>query len=578
MKGPVQNVISICSFVAVLLPLEVLSKPAPQDDDNLVTIELLSEDSNPDVLVRREADSNLPDRLSFMVSTTNGEVTLRMKRSKLLSTVTSHSDVSRPFSNDVAVYTDVTNGASIIVRRDESQYNLHGSFLHGETEWYLEPSDRRRRDSGRKSHTLLRGRPNAEIISFAGDTVLDDQPHVEILSLEERDRYRLQRLATLQGETTNNTRRELKLLDRQPEREITVKTKRTTVEHVIELVFVVDHADYKKWVDYKGAFNAINEMTIWYTYIAEGIDIRYKTISDPDIQLSTRVILLKILTSDGEDDFIEDLITSGTFNPDDGVLAFRAWYQDPVNGIPNADHYMYFTGFDIKHVIGVAILDAACTASAVSISENDFTALVAVVAAHELAHSFSSDHDHEISGCHQDKGNIMAPVVTVPVATGNRGNPWRFSSCSVASIKAYLSGVTCTEPQNTGTTDRLPAPSGDDRAGIAQGRDEQCRNFFKSNASSFCSGWSGGENSMCGGMLCTVPDSPSECIAIIPLEYTACGNGKWCRTGLCLDEDEEPTDPPPIQPGPQTIFDCISYLLGRDFKGLLICFADVFFG
>ncbi|GFN95925.1 flocculation protein flo11-like [Plakobranchus ocellatus] len=86
-------------------------------------------------------------------------------------------------------------------------------------------------------------------------------------------------------------------------------------------------------------------MTIWYTYIAEAINIRYRTIVDPDIAIGTVVTSFKILTNESDDDFIEDLIDSGSFDGISGLNAFRSWYQDPANGIPMADHYMYFTGY-----------------------------------------------------------------------------------------------------------------------------------------------------------------------------------------------------------------------------------------
>ncbi|GFS02005.1 hypothetical protein ElyMa_001112500, partial [Elysia marginata] len=81
---------------------------------------------------------------------------------------------------------------------------------------------------------------------------------------------------------------------------------------------------------------------------------------------------------------------------------------------------------------------------------------------------------------------IMTPVLTLPVATDNKGNPWRFSYCSIAFIKEYLNSVTCTLPRNTGTTDALPAPTGNDRAGITLDRDNQCRHHLQDNSSYYC--------------------------------------------------------------------------------------------
>ncbi|KAK3773404.1 hypothetical protein RRG08_067123 [Elysia crispata] len=572
MRTPHKNVLWVSIVTLCFLFSEVVLVPSSDIQEHFVDIELLSEDSYQDARVRREVDTNLPDQLNFHVPLNKGEVTLRMKRSRLLPTVTSDSDVITPFSKDVAVYTDVHSGAAMIARREESEYSLQGSFLHDQEEWHLEPVERATRGAGgRKSHRLMKGRPNVETISFAGDAYVDNEPPVEILSLSQRNRYRLQRLARLNGKGNN-------------------ESQRAAVEHIVEMVFVVDHADYQKWVSYKGAANAVNEMTIWYTYIAETIDIRYRTISDSDIAVGSKVIHLKILTTDSEDDFIEDLISSGTFDGGEGLDAFRTWYQEPSSNIPNADHYMYFTGFDIQGASGVAYQDRVCTASGVSITENTFTAGVGAVAAHEFGHSLSASHDVNTGSCSDSTANIMAAIFSIPVTTANRGNPWRFSSCSISSIKSYLSGVTCTEPQNTGSTDVLPAPSGNNRAGIALDRDDQCKQYFQNSASSYCSNsasfycsgvqsQNGGESSLCGGMFCAIPTNPGFCETVLPLEYTTCGSGKWCKTGSCVDEGVEPTNPPTEEPTePQTIFDCIPFLFRGDFLGLLTCFRDVLFG
>ncbi|GFS02042.1 A disintegrin and metalloproteinase with thrombospondin motifs 1 [Elysia marginata] len=317
--------------------------------------------------------------------------------------------------------------------------------------------------------------------------------------------------------------------------------------------------------------------TLKFSSFISQIDIRYRTISDSDIAVGTRVIHLKILTTDSEDDFIEDLISSGTFDGGAGLNAFRTWIMDPSNGIPNADHYMYFTGFDIRSASGVAYQDRVCTASGVSISENTFSAGVGTVAAHELGHSLSASHDSSTLSCSDSTGHIMTAIFSIPVTSSNRGNPWKFSSCSISSIKSYLGTVSCTQPGNTGTTDTLPPPTGNDRAGIALDRDNQCKQYFRDSSSSYCSGvqnQNGGESNLCSGMFCSRPSNPSICETVLPLEYTTCGSGKWCRLGFCVDEGVEPTNAPPGEgpSTPQNIFDCIPFLLRGDWIGLLTCF------
>ncbi|KAK3773410.1 hypothetical protein RRG08_067129 [Elysia crispata] len=317
--------------------------------------------------------------------------------------------------------------------------------------------------------------------------------------------------------------------------------------------------NYNGFVSYYGSSEASNELTVWYTYVAEGIDIRYRTIIDSDIVIGTKVTLLKVLTIDAEDDFIEDLISSGAFDGGEGLDAFRNWIQDGANGIPNADHYMYFTGFSISGAVGIAYLSRVCTTSGVSITENDFSAFTAEVAAHELGHSLSALHDGNNPGCSDSTLNVMNAISTIPIPSSTRGNPWSYS---------------CTEPSNTGSTDALPAPTGDDRAGIAQDRDDQCKLFFESSSSGYCSSQqnnNGGESNLCSGMFCSNPASSRSCRAMIPLEYTNCGSGKWCRTGFCLDEGVEPTNPPPGPSVPQSIFDCVPFLLRLDFLGLVFC-------
>ncbi|KAK3773417.1 hypothetical protein RRG08_067132 [Elysia crispata] len=355
------------------------------------------------------------------------------------------------------------------------------------------------------------------------------------------------------------------------------------------------------------------------------IDIRYRTISDPDIAIRTKVTFWKVLKTDAEDDFIEDLISSGTFDPMQGVNAFRNWIQDSSNGIPNADHYMYFTGvwatyisnadhymyftgFSLRGAIGYAYFDRVCTASGVSITfvcvsrqrekrllDDTYNVMnagglpvPASVTGESLEVCLSQPQSRGILGSLPVPASVTGnpwrfacPSLShggLPVPASVTGNPWRFSKCSIASFKSYLSSVSCTEPQNTGSTDTLPTPTGNARPGIALDRDDQCRQSYRNSASSYCStaqDQQGGESELCRGMYCTEPGDPSLCGVIVPLEYTSCGSGKWCRVGFCLDEGVEPTNPPPGPPGPYTIFDCFPFLLRFDLLGLIICLRNV---
>ncbi|RUS85439.1 hypothetical protein EGW08_006830 [Elysia chlorotica] len=323
----------------------------------------------------------MPDHLRFEVPVARQPVTLNMKRTKLLPTATSTSDLTQPFLKDAAVYTDVNHLGSMIVRRNRGrQYSLQGSFVHDQAEWHLEPLSRvRRQADGNVSHRLLAEPPDEETISYVGDAIEDeepeyshkeiifyawdaindDEPAVEILSLEARNYYRLLKLNKHKAGGTNVTHGSIPDEPEDLQKNGTVN--RASVEHVVEMVFVADYADYQK------------------------------SISDPNLSIGTRVTFLKILTRDSDDDFIEDLTSSGVFDGPAALSAFRTWYQEPANGIPNADHYMLFTGFDMQNYIGIAYLSRLCTASGVSITENRFNAWVAKTAAHEVGHRASKN-------------------------------------------------------------------------------------------------------------------------------------------------------------------------------------------
>ncbi|RUS79919.1 hypothetical protein EGW08_012307 [Elysia chlorotica] len=429
-------------------------------NQHIVDVALLSEKSSGNVRIQRDLSSNLPELLNFHIPTTKANVTLQLRQSSLLPVVTDHLEPNTPFIEDAAVYTDVANGASFIVRKDGNQYTLQGTFFQAHEEWNLEPVDRALREAdGANPHKLQSADLDAGVISLVGDAIESDLPHVEVLTVEERTRFYLQNLAG-KGENVNKT----KIKDHGERRQINGKSKRAPVSHMVEMAFIVDYADYQRWVSYSSS--PVSAATLWYTYIAEAVNIRYRTIIDSSIRIGTKVKYLRIFTQSSED-FMRSLTFFGSFDGVQGIRAFRSWVSSSGNRVPNSDHYMYFTGYDIRgSTIGIAYVSTACTSSGVSLTENSFNAGVGYVAAHELGHSLSMRHDRDMPGCTDDTYNVMSAIYRLPISTTYRGNGWKFSSCSKASMKSYLSRVSCTQPGNTGSYDRLPAPTGNNRGGL----------------------------------------------------------------------------------------------------------------
>ncbi|GFO49831.1 A disintegrin and metalloproteinase with thrombospondin motifs 1, partial [Plakobranchus ocellatus] len=410
----------ILHFVCTLSQISVESL----EEEYLVDVRLLWEESDAGDRWKRDVDSGLPDHLSFAVPVQETDMTLRMRRSRLIPTATSHSPLStiyvepiytkasrkaststvtgletatdqsivpptpptksgsesgertRETKRNAAVYTDPDKRAALIVKRDYDQYSLEGSFYHAEKEWSIQPLTR----IGR-SHLISPISVASNDGQAVSDEILIDEPPVEVLNLEDRNRYRLERLGLGQdGDGQQTSERQARGVEGYR------RMKRSVTSHTIEIAFIVDYADYEKWVEYKGESNAATEMTLWYTYIAEAIKIRFETIDKSVLDITTVVNFLRILTNETDDDFIEVLINSGTFSGSTGLENFTTWYQDPANNISNADHYMYFTGFDISSASGIAYVGTTCTVYGVSLVENGFTAGTAVIASHELGH------------------------------------------------------------------------------------------------------------------------------------------------------------------------------------------------
>ncbi|BFZ11344.1 hypothetical protein BsWGS_14383 [Bradybaena similaris] len=271
-------------------------------------------------------------------------------------------------------------------------------------------------------------------------------------------------------------------------------------------------------------------MRLWYTYVAESINMRYRSIQDAEISLRVVVTVLKILNNAQASTFISSLKnTAGAVDGMAGLNAIKSWYPTQPD-LPSSDHYMLFTGLDIMGAAAFAYRGQVCTDSSVSICENTFTGSVAGLAAHELGHSLSAVHDADTKGreaCTDDDQFIMSTIFHPPVSSDQKGNPWKFSPCSIKSFKSYLSEVSCTLPENTLRENILPTAPAGHRAGEVLSRDAQCRLSFRDARSSFCQELqehNGGMADLCGRMFCSIPDGkPGRCSSMIPQEFTPCG-------------------------------------------------------
>ncbi|XP_059139311.1 mucin-5AC-like [Physella acuta] len=496
--------------IAILFWFSSFSTSSPissTSEDMEVTLTLLSERFDPMTRHKRSADSNLPDQLLFHLPLNQEHVKLRLVRTEALRVITSDPEsthTANQLLEDTGVYTDQQLKSALIVERRGGDYQLIGTFVHKNKEWDLAPSGRSKRDV----HTIKPVRVHNETISFVGDVVEDTQERPEVNKRRRVDKP---------GASSRH--------------------KRALTQHNIEVAMVVDNTDYSRFVSYYGSTQALAQMRLWYTYVAAALNIRYQSIQDTEIAVSTSVTVLKILTNPTDDKFIKDITTSGQFSGTTGLQVLANWYQNQTD-IPASDHYMLFTGLDIIGASGIAYSARTCTKNGVSITENSFTGTVSGVAAHELGHSLSAIHDADTqSVCSDASQNIMATIFRSPVDPGNEGNPWTFSSCSRSAIKTYLKSVTCTQVTSS-ITNALPPPVEGQRPGEVLSLDDQCRLSFRDTSSFYCKNVQvayGGEAQLCGGMYCSIPNDPDGyCQTTIPQEYSPCGSSYWCVAGKCI--------------------------------------------
>ncbi|KAK6960539.1 GPI-anchored protein PB15E9.01c [Biomphalaria glabrata] len=473
-----------------------------------VTVNLVSETLSSRHRARRDATPSpvMPEKLIFQMTLQGKSVVLRLAKSSLLPVVTDDVETTlqaNKVPEDSAVYTDAAHRSSFVVHRNNGRYSLKGTLSVSDASWSLEPLQQEAAVTKSQNHRAIR-RLEAPAIHYGNDAILDKLERPELIHS--------------------------KKLYRHPGH----RQRRAVTRHVIEVAFIVDYADYQKWVALYGDTDALIRMRLWYTSVADALRALYESITDPDISITTSVTVLKILTTAAADTFIANITTNGQFDAGTGLSVLASWAQLQAD-IPLSDHYMLFTGRDVIGVSGIALLARTCTSFGVSIVENDFSGLTAQVAAHELGHSISSDHDSQTGGvCSDTDQYIMAAISAVNVELGNEGKPWKFSNCSINSFKTYLTSKTCTRPEYTSTVDVLPAPQVGQRAGEVLSKDDQCRLALNYPQSSYYAGSAADQAKLCSGMWCFSPLGNGIITLVRPLAYTSCGTNMICLQGFCV--------------------------------------------
>ncbi|ESO83172.1 hypothetical protein LOTGIDRAFT_236771 [Lottia gigantea] len=528
----------------------VASAAAPATAGNLgyVQIKLLSTSAS-DYTREKRAAGHMPEHLAFEVDSPLEKHVLRLTRSSGIPTYIASASGTTELTNDArdhAVYVDRSRRSVVMVKRSApstDKYTLTGELQLADTMVHIEPSSRPRRSENVSQD--LDEKINEHSNPEGLHTILKASPIYHGNDAREKaDRKKRNVFENMKTYVDDKIRR----------------VKRQTSVYTVELCIIADFSVYSHFFgisnDIALTFTAIRNI---YSFYAEQIKVRYDNVNKVDSTIDINIVIsgLVILAEASLSGFSETNKNGNELDAGVALDAFDVYVVNPPTGVtlPLSDHYMVFTRYDLTSTgstppnanAGLANLGTLCdqvttTNEATSIVEDYNTAGVGAIAAHELGHGLSAEHDDPTNGCMETTGDnfVMSAVLSFPdsVAVGNR--PWVFSGCSINFFKTYLSSANCVAGNNYGDGELVP----DVLAGQFLNSDMQCKRRY-GQASYFCRNVetyqdADGFVEMCYTTYCFIGDG---CSAIFPQRYTTCGNKKWCIEGQCVQSAMAPETP-----------------------------------
>ncbi|XP_053385079.1 uncharacterized protein LOC128550301 [Mercenaria mercenaria] len=339
-----------------------------------------------------------------------------------------------------------------------------------------------------------------------------------------------------------------------------------TKKYNLEILAVIDYGVYRRFYkaskqgteaakDNEAKFN----LKKYFSHVFNGVDMLYQTIDDPEFSLSVAVSGFIIADKpdvspwttphiDRNPEGRHDLLVSV---PLDELLR----WSFSARNLPENDHIMLLTDYDLysmdsgsidKRTAGYARVGSVCSMDSVSVIEDHGGFQSINAAAHELGHGLGSRHDGKMNSCNPKDQYIMTAHGGFETET-TKGNPWRFSPCSIAYFKDYISRLRphhcLSDPVDIFDRDEyikfISTHPGQDYT-----PNEQCQDIL--GLDSFY-GWGpelGKFSDICTEMSCKVPGASRSYRVYKAATGTSCGDKKWCMEGRCVfGEKAPPKDP-----------------------------------
>ncbi|CAG2244048.1 unnamed protein product [Mytilus edulis] len=231
------------------------------------------------------------------------------------------------------------------------------------------------------------------------------------------------------------------------------RQKRATGSNQIELLIVCDYAIYDYWLGQSEASTpseketeALTSVRQYYAFVLNGMDAMYKNVQTTDYTISVLFAGIVIAQMPNDAPWTESIKnTASSPNTVDSLAAlnkFTAWIQANSSHLPERDHSMLFSRYDLSYNgnngnAGLAFTGAICSVQSQSIVQDAFNFIIITVAAHELGHSLSAQHDGYENSCDVNGAYIMASSSS-PQQDTTATHPWIFSTCSTDYFRSQI--------------------------------------------------------------------------------------------------------------------------------------------
>ena len=517
-----------------------------KNSEELVTITLIDNRITHSRRQRREADT-FPPILQFNLTSNTKHIELFLRRNSLKAAVPYYTQVYDEIvkhtpanEKKIKFYTDVEQTAAIGIHCAESGHNTECNYvLNGNLVINGEFHVIRRRSVDIFSpHVLVQ---TEETYNFGTD-YRDIPEEINIGLTRKSD-------SLVSGRSAGGGNPD------------------TVTHYKVELLPVVDFAVYEYWYNLQDPgkteaekyAGAVDSLTEYYAYVINTMNVHYESIRG--VPWDIEIIYAGIYVADvpAASNWTESLKVTRTgdrlwIEAKQALDRFKAWLE-VVTGLPDYDHAMAFTGYEMYRVdssnnelpgvLGLAWIASLCRKQnnqfyENSVIEDHSEAIIGHVAAHELGHNLGALHDGQNNDCSSSKRYVMAP--SIGVRTSEKGiNRFIFSNCSVDYFQTYIddmdtNGYNCmTSLRASHDPTALDQYSKTFNGHIYQ-PDEQCQHY-RNGSSYLCRHLHYADpTTVCKYIYCSIPDNPSICSIHFPWDGTVCGDGQWCVAGKCCND------------------------------------------